>query len=213
MTRTSSSRAGFTLIEILIVIGILSLLAVALLPNILGASKKAEVTETSARINMLVSIAETFDRQSKLGYYPPDDFNAPGFAEKPKSNGMNVGIESFLFYTHLKKLGSMQTIEDKTDWLKNTDGDDGGILIGLLGTTKLMEVVDKWDTPFAYFNHVNYEKPQRIRRSDGNEQTARAMKNKGSGAWLNPQRFQIISAGPDLEFGTEDDISYPEMPK
>lgn len=204
---------GFTLIEILIVIGIIALLAVALLPNIVGASKKAEIAETSSRVNMVVSIAEAFERVGKHGYYPPDDFVAPDFTEKPKINGINTGIESFLFYTHVKKQGINGTVEDKTDWLTNTDGDDGGVPIVLLGTTKLQEISDKWGTPLAYFNHTNYEKAQRIKRADGEEVTARAMKNKATGAWLNPQKFQVISAGPDFEFGTEDDVTYPEQPK
>ena len=208
------SKRGFTLIELMIVIGIISLLAVALLPSIIGAKTKAAVTETKARIQHLQAVIESFERGSRRGYYPPDNFIAPAqdFPEKPKIDTVNPGIESLLFFTHVKKLG-ITLVDDKQSWLDNTDNDDAGVMIEMLQTTKKMEVVDAWGTPFAYFTSANdgYKKPQRIKRKEGDEVQASALKDPKTGAWLNPRTYQIVSAGPDQTFGTEDDVSYPEL--
>ena len=206
------TNQGFTLIELLVVLGIIGLLAVALLPNILGAGKKGEITETKARLEVLKGIAEQFAR--KHGYYPPDNFIGVDFKEKPKADTTNPGIESFVIFTHLKNEGG-QNLQGNENWLKNTDNDEAGIQITLLNTNKKLEVVDKWGTPFAYFTAASggYDKAQRIRREDGDEIQARALKDPKTGGYLAPQKYQILSAGPDQVFNTEDDVTYPELPR
>ena len=46
----------------------------------------------------------------------------------------------------------------------------------------------------------------------GEEMTARPWKNPNSDGYLGGKRFQIISAGPDLTFNTDDDLTWPERP-
>ena len=59
---------GFTLIELLIVITIIGILAVALLPSVLGAPARARDAARKADLNNVVVALETFN--SDNGHYP-----------------------------------------------------------------------------------------------------------------------------------------------
>ena len=52
-----------------------------------------------------------------------------------------------------------------------------------------------------------------IEGADALEVFARPWKHPETGQWLNPRKFQIVSAGPDLSFNTDDDIVYPTVPR
>jgi prepilin-type N-terminal cleavage/methylation domain-containing protein len=69
--------AGFTLIEVLIVIAIVSLMMVWLIPNLLSGRTQGEIQETQARLQQLASAAESYQNQRRFGDYPPDDFRDP----------------------------------------------------------------------------------------------------------------------------------------
>ena len=67
--RPSRSRAGFTLVELLVVLVILSLLIALLLPAIAGAIRKARGAAVQAEINQLAQALAAF--KSQFGDYPP----------------------------------------------------------------------------------------------------------------------------------------------
>jgi hypothetical protein len=61
----------------------------------------------------------------------------------------------------------------------------------------------------VYFDSLHYEDVQTvIAGADGflEEQVVRAARNETTGAFVAPTGFQLISAGEDGEFGTEDDL-------
>lgn len=217
MQRIRPERNGFTLLELLVVIGIISLLAVALLPNITQAMWSSEETDTQARMSQMVLAIESFER--KYGIYPPDDFKVVLPDELPikaKVDGINAGIESLVIYLSWKDFGGV-TLDEHEDWLANTDGDDNEVLIPLLDRSSKVEVVDAWGTPFAYIHNRNYAKVQTILGfSDdglgGESMRVRACKNPNSSGYLNPRKFQLISAGKDKVFDTGDDLIYPPPP-
>ena len=71
MKRTHSSharRAGFTLIEIMLVVVIIGLIAAIGLPKIMGNTEKARINTAKAQINMLSTGAMQFEMD--VGAYP-----------------------------------------------------------------------------------------------------------------------------------------------
>jgi len=217
MSMISRDKSGFTLLELLVVIAIISLLAVALLPSISQAMCRAEESETQVRMVQLVTGIEAFER--RYGVYPPDDFSVilpDRLPVKAKPDAVNSGIESLVIYLSWKNFGGI-SLDEHEDWLRNTDGDDNEAVIPLLDRSEKVEVVDAWGTPFVYFHNRNYAKPQTIMLPGsaelaGESETVRARKNPRSAGYLNPRKFQLISAGKDLEFGTEDDLIHPPLP-
>jgi prepilin-type N-terminal cleavage/methylation domain-containing protein len=202
-------QRGFTLIELLIVIAILSLLVVTFVPDLLGFGKQGDITDTKARMLVLANGANAF--QAIKGFYPPDDFRDPSDSKSKlkADNGINTGIESLVWSISQRYSGAIDLTENAR-WLSNTDGDQNGEVNPKLGTTERKEVMDSWRTPFAYF-YKNMAKEQRVLPSwEGSvELTVKAWKNK-EGRYVGINSFQIVSAGPDRVFNTEDDITYPE---
>lgn len=209
----SDRHAGFTLIELMIVITIISLLAIALLPQVTEMWSMGSAAATEARIQHLKLMIEKFADQT--GEYPPSDFAKAMKGVKVKADSMNSGIECLMIHLHSKNLPASLSLDDKQDWLTNTDDDDNGSEIPGLRTTKKLELSDAWGTPFAYFTPDMYAKAQSILTGgeEGTESEVEAKAMKDDKGYLNPRKYQILSAGEDLQFGTEDDICYPPRPE
>ena len=201
------SSGGFTLIELLIVMTIVGLLAVAFLPQISGVWGLGSEADTTARIAQLRAMIERYERDR--GDYPPSEFSRAAMGVIVSVDSTNVGIESLLIHLHQRSLGNL-SLENR-DWLMNTDQDHNSAEIPELFTTEKLEVVDAWGTPLVYFHNISYGTEQLVilggEGVDGSSLTAQAMSDERG--YLNPRKFQIISAGGDGEFGTDDDITYP----
>lgn len=210
---------GFSLVELLVVMAILGTLAglaVVGIPRILRSSHAKSVAVVIQQLSVTL---EAYSRRPANGDYPPtlltEDF-LPGVGVL--SNEENCGIESVLVC--INRAGQSAGFEvEEVPWkdaLTNWDDDQTAqtVTAGFGPTNRsLFELCDRWGTPFAYFHHRDYDQVEvrglgKISDPNG-DGTIRCQpwKNPKTGNWYMPRSFQLISAGPDTVFNTEDDIT------
>lgn len=194
-------KAGFTLVEILAVLLILSILIGILMTSLFNASESANAKMTATRLEMINEAMSAYERDK--GDYPPSTFDGVVGAS---GTSINRGIEAATRALYAPPFNGKGLSDDL---LLNTDGDS-------LGGEELFELVDMWDNPIAYFRRQDYGKPQAYVTFDGEtgvevENEVQARKHPVTGRWANHQSFQLISAGSDGVFGTEDDIGNFKM--
>lgn len=197
-----ATRAGFTLIEMLAVILILSILMAVLVTSLSGAREAAKVELSKGRISELGIALGTYE--GDIGDYPASHFES-GFSS---SAGMsNQGIESMVLAIWKPPFDGLG-LDD--DLLGNMDGDSAS-------SQPLFEILDMWNNPIAYFHRSDYGEIHTYLTEDNEtgeliENDVVARKHPVTGRWANHQKFQLISAGSDGLFGTMDDIGNFKMP-
>ena len=194
----NATRRGFTLIELLAVIVILGLLIVFLMPMIRGALESSK--EQQARIVLQGISAAISEYENDKGDYP-----ASSWKEEwgPAPNATNVGIEALV----IQLFGSKWESRLPEDKLKNTDNDESKKALARFAKPTLFELVDEWGNPVAYSHRRDYAAAQvYVMANPPGESTFKARMNPQTGQFWNPKTFQLVSAGPDGEFGTDDDI-------
>lgn len=73
MNINKNKNKGFTLLELMIVIAIISILAVVLIPNFVNARNAAKLTACQSILKNLGSIVEMYSNDNE-GKYPANDF-------------------------------------------------------------------------------------------------------------------------------------------
>jgi len=197
---------GFTLIEILIVLGIVAALIAISVPLLFTTKQQGERAATAAVVQQIrLSIRSRID-DPKCGEAPPSSLAAAGFNPQ---NDLNEGIEALVAV-----LGSEESAHnpfDDEEKLQNYDGDRDPKRQTFLKRRDFFEYVDSWGNPLVYFRLRDFEdNPQakvRYTRHDGTvfEVSPVASEKTGSFAGMS-DGFQLISLGPDEEFGTKDDV-------
>ena len=88
----SKPQAGFTLLELLVVIVVISILMSLILPAISGVMRRARIAEVSAEFTQLDQALTTF--KSKFGQHPPSSLTVPvaGSAWSPADRAKVKGI-------------------------------------------------------------------------------------------------------------------------
>jgi len=197
------AAAGFTLIELIAVLAILSILAYFLVTNVGGAK---ELVDEKATHNKLVQVAAMLEQYADAaGDYP----TAAGMFPGAPPNATNVGGET-LYLALCREHGPGFGVVD--DELCNTDGDRASAQLEGFESRELYELADSWGNPIAYLHHRSYDRAETYATRDAAtgeplEGQVTAWRNEATQRFHGPRAFQLISAGADGAFGTEDDIT------
>ncbi len=249
MHTSVSHRRAFTLVELMIVVGIIGTLAAISIPVVMNALSKARNAAIKSEVDMLHMAIMNYRNQ--VGTFPPLDPN-------PQSSHSNTRL-------HLQRaFPRCQTCNSTTDPNEIKTSIDEGVMpsairpfnamrfwlggftnnpLSPLDTTKDREPLYNFDTsrlgkedgsnietgaiyfpsklpqsPFVYIPKNNYGTayayPSALLTYTANNtdftvpaNKYRAETNPDTGEKYNPDTFQILCAGRDGEWGTEDDIS------
>jgi len=199
----SVRRSGFTLIELLAVLVILGILIAVLVPRLVGATDAARARLQRAEFVKLDGALGEYEHQ--FGDYPPSSFLEEW---GPPPNDTNTGCEALVLSLWSPKWAG-STIP--ADHLVNTDDDRTKKPLASFPKPDLLELADSWGNPIAYFHRRDYGKKEKYLTKNNltgehSEATVIARKDPVTGLYYNANRYQLISAGLDGEFGTEDDI-------
>jgi len=214
-TATTPARAaarnrarGFTLIEMLAVMLILSILVAVLVVSLRDTEEAARAQMARQLLAKVESSVRNY--QNENGAAPPSSF-VPG--QEVGNDGLNVGVEALVVALWSKKYEAGGLLADLRDGLVNTDSDRSAKQLTDFETRELLEIPDPWNNPIAYIERSDYgQQNRRYLTIDGEtgedvETVPVAFKNASTGQYYSAQGFQLISAGPDGRFGTEDDIT------
>lgn len=208
-------NAGFSLVELLVVMAILSILgglAVIGLPQMMRAGDRSLMENV---IMQLDAALQSYEADAKNGDFPPTLLEADAFAGTgQRTNLDNCGNEAMVLCLNRRGRDSLFDIEGmKGVSYQNTDQDrTQAVLTNFAADDReLYELIDVWGTPIAYFHHRDYGTAENrdLCRHTGIEDMVKALpwKNPRTHAYYQRDKFQLISAGFDMKFNTEDDVT------
>jgi prepilin-type N-terminal cleavage/methylation domain-containing protein len=212
MRSTEQGRAGgFTLVELLVVMAIISILGGLTLVGIQMARKSAVEQVVATEIKTLAGRLENF--KAAFGDYPPTSLADL----KVKGNAINEGNESLFAFLLSRKHGGPFADDLKEDRWRNADADEVSApdmktiekeLQWVRGNSKLLEYTDYWGNPYVYIHWRDYGKKLKYQGEDAGVIEATAQKSPETGSYYAPTTYQIWSFGPDGENqnGDGDDI-------
>jgi prepilin-type N-terminal cleavage/methylation domain-containing protein len=199
-----AGRGGFSLIELLAVLVIISILAYFLVVSMGGAREVVEVGLTRSRIAELGTMLSAWTDEQ--GDYPLSTFEA-GYGAAP--NALNLGAECLYLALCAEGRDGQGVLDEQ---LENTDGDRLSARVAGFESLELFEISDDWGNPIAYQHHRDYGRKDLYLTLDPDtgeelESVVEAAKSSKTRRYHQPQGFQLVSAGPDGHFGTDDDIT------
>jgi type II secretion system protein G len=193
-------QSGFTLMEMMVVLVIIGILATALGSKISDIIGRTKAQAAKSRLDLISAAIESY--RTAEGEYPTD-YLPTGLAE----NTTNNRSEALFIALFNKEYTGKRPSEA---WLVNTDGDEATRNLTTLGNRDLFEIGDDWGNPIVYFDSLHYgdNRVTTVMRDNehGNEDEVMPHRNPKTDSYSAPNSFQLVSAGPDGEFGTDDDI-------
>ncbi|MEK7448877.1 MAG: prepilin-type N-terminal cleavage/methylation domain-containing protein [Planctomycetota bacterium] len=200
------SLTGFTLIEVLVVVAIISILAGLVIPGLMKSQLKANITAVKSEIQQIGAALESY--QTIFGDYPPSSLD--NFGRDVVLDETNNGIESLLACLSSKNQGGPFLKEWSEERYVNLDNDE--VRVNLtnwwFGDNRLRELTDKWGRPYIYFHSRDYGQSSQY-TIEGEVIQCVPQQSERTSAYHNPVSYQLWSVGPDglNNNGAEDDIN------
>jgi len=199
------ARAGFTLVELLAVLLILSILGFVLITQLGTAEDSTRASLTRARLQQIQLAIETWESDH-------GDFPRSAHGDERADAGLdtvNLGAECLVLALWSDGDEGMGLSADE---LINADGDAARRSLCDLPARDLFELGDLWDNPIAYFHHADYGRVDLYRTYDTAtgepvESRVQAHQNPRTKLYYAHRGFQLLSAGADGVFGTDDDLT------
>ena len=200
----SSTRGGFTLIELLAVIVILGILLAFLLPRLGQQEDVIKAGLSEKRLHEIAVAISSYEQDE--GDWPASSWQGEW---GPVPDTTNLGVECLVIQLWSPDVGGAILSED---YLDNADGDSARKSLTVFPNRQCLELVDMWQNPIAYLHNRDYTREDVYTTFDPEtgellETKVKGWENPLTGAPYNPRKFQLISAGIDGAFGTEDDIT------
>jgi prepilin-type N-terminal cleavage/methylation domain-containing protein len=203
--------SGFTLLEILIVVVIIGVLASLVLIGVTYAIKTSKISNTQAMIGTIQGALDNY--HTRWRDYPPSSLAEYRGIRVP--NDTNNGVESLVASLSSKQKGGILYQPPSQEMYQNSDEDElprnpTESYLTEAGAYPLLEYMDFFGKSLLYMHHKDYARPGAGTTAyklelGGEEKQFKPAKGAGS-SWAMPDKFQLYSAGPDGEPGTEDDV-------
>jgi prepilin-type N-terminal cleavage/methylation domain-containing protein len=199
-------RAGFTLVEMLVVLIIISVLLAMVAGGVVSAIKTAKIKRTQT---LLITLGAAADRyQTNFLAYPPTDLRLV-FRKTTLPNTTNLGIESLVAcLSTQRKGGPFYQPPNEMSAYCNADGDSIASVPTkpYYKTGALLEYADAWGNPLVYVNSKDYGMAAQVVLAGGGKATWSVPVLSRTRTFPNPHTLVLISAGPDGALGTADDV-------
>jgi prepilin-type N-terminal cleavage/methylation domain-containing protein len=220
----SGSRAAFTLVELLVVIGILAVLAALLTPAVMNARLAARTAVIKTEIDMLHMAIMNY--RNEYGSFPP--CSAAPVAGSPSARHLQRLFPRCTTVVNELGADTLTPQNALSAWLKGYTADPTLPVTGAGGRRKLFDFDEGRisngafapsrlaNSPFIYIDNTQYlvsgSIPQFVLA--GGTYAAQRIPASVSGSFsaisqpaFNSDTFQILCAGIDQVFGTDDDLS------
>ncbi len=189
-----AGHEGFTLLELLVVIGIIVVLASLSIPVIRSMSDRAKHTQTSARLDQLGLALEQYT--GDFGDFPPTSLRAYGL----KTNRVNDGIETLLRCLTTEEMSGPYDQPPEID-LINTDNDkvEDNATGSYFATPDAFEMADGWANPIVYWHSRDYDEKKlgKYQTFAGERIECLPGKSEKTGQYQGFGEYQLYSVGGD----------------
>lgn len=214
-SRPRPPRAAFTLVELLVVIGIVAVLAALVTPAVMNARRTARIASIKLEIEMLDKALVNY--KNEYGSFPP--CNSTTGAGEPLAKHLQRLFPRCKVPEHLTDVGAgaITPANAIASWLLGYTNDPSRPL----GPTPRQKLYDfdmgrlsggayapsgLPNSPYVYIDKSNYGTVDTPNPFDGYQAQVQVLPS-GASQFFNPDSFQILCAGLDGIFGNDDDLS------